>query len=92
VIKESCNKILIILWERDMSPYYINEKWKIQPNFLDVSSSLLVVLRPNTHIHLLQNLHEDDRQKLDGQMEASRITKNKILHTLFNLFSHQFSA
>jgi len=26
VIKESCNKISIILWERDMPSYYINER------------------------------------------------------------------
>jgi hypothetical protein len=26
VIKESCDKTLIILWERDVPPYYINGK------------------------------------------------------------------
>ena len=85
VIKESCNKISIILWERDMPPYYINERYKIQLNCLDVASSLSVALRSDTHIHLLRPLHEYFSQKLDGWMETSSITWNMILHTVFSL-------
>jgi hypothetical protein len=37
-------------------------------------------------------LYEDGPNKLDGQLEAIRISCNRILHTVFNLLFQQFFA
>ena len=45
------------------------------------------------HTHTLApNLYEDGPQNLDGQMDTSSISCNRILHIVFNLFFQQFFA
>jgi hypothetical protein len=86
MIKELCDKIRVILWERDMPLYLLNESRRYNLITLMSQDSFQWSLVPTHTLSL--HLHEEDPVWLDGQMEASSFNSNRVPHTILSSILH----